>query len=329
MLAPFDVPVSRLALGTMTFGAEADERESGRMLDAFTGAGGTLIDTADVYTHGVSEEIVGRWLSRRGGPDGLLIATKGRFPMPGQGEASLRADYLRRALDASLRRLGLGRVDLYQAHGPDSSTPLDELATFAAEAVRAGKISGLGVSNLTGWEITRLAGMLAGYGLPLVTVQPQYSLLVRETEWEIIPATIAAGAGSLVWGPMAAGWLTGKYARDTPPPRGSRLGDDPDRGLEAWSKRATERTWRIVDVLRDVAAAESITMAQAALAWVCARPGVSAAIVGARTVDQLQGSLGAGEARLSEDATARLDEVSAPPTPDYPYAFIEEMAQRR
>jgi aryl-alcohol dehydrogenase (NADP+) len=320
--------VSRLGLGAMTFGQEADEDTAHAILDAFVEGGGTLVDTADVYADGRSEEILGRWLRARPGlRDRLVIATKARFPISGQPGAGLSREYLHRALDASLARLGLDRVDVYQAHGPDPRVPLDEFVTFAAEAVDAGKIAHVGISNFTGWQTVLLHAECTRRGVqPPVSLQPQYSLLVREPEWELLPATQAIGMGTMVWGPLGAGWLTGKYRRDRTVPTGSRLGDDPNRGLEALSRRGTDRTWRIVETLRQVADEHGRTPAQTALAWVLDRPGITAALVGARTPEQLRSCLSAADLHLDPAATARLDEVSAPATPDYPYSFISELS---
>jgi aryl-alcohol dehydrogenase-like predicted oxidoreductase len=318
--------VSRLALGAMTFGAEADEATSHALLDTFVAAEGNLVDTADVYSDGASERIIGRWLAARPGiRERIVLATKGRFPVTGQPGSSLRKGYLHTAVRASLKRLGVDHVDLYQAHGPDPDTPLDELAEFFDEAVRAGLIGAAGVSNLPGWQIAKLAQLCRERGDLLISHQPQYSLLVRETEWEIMPAAIDSGLGALVWGPMAAGWLTGKYQRSAPPPAGSRLGDDPHRGLEAWDRRGTDRTWSIVEALREEADRSDLPMAQLALAWVADRPGVSAAIVGARSPEQLESSLGAADLTLDEATRRRLDAVSEPPIPDYPYAYLREL----
>jgi aryl-alcohol dehydrogenase (NADP+) len=317
---------SRVALGTMTFGAESDEAAAFEILDTFVAAGGTLIDTADVYSDGVAERWIGRWLRQR--PDlreQLVVVTKGRFPMTGQPGASLSRAYLRTALDASLRRLDVDHVDIYLAHGPDLTTPLEELAAFFAEAVATGKARHVGVSNLLGWQIAKLTAILELQGGPrLVTHQPQYNLLTREVEWEVMPAARDAHIDAIVWGPLAAGWLTGKYQRNVRPPEGSRLGDDPNRGLEAWSRRATERTWAVVDRLTAVAGELGVSPAVAALAWVADRPGVAAAIVGARTAEQLRGTLPAASLDLPDDATAALDEASALPPPDYPYGYAEE-----
>ncbi|MBJ2121377.1 aldo/keto reductase [Arthrobacter sp. MSA 4-2] len=315
--------VSALALGTMTFGAEADEAESHRILDAYASAGGNLIDTADVYTAGTSEEIIGRWLARNpAGRDSMVIASKGRFPMgKGVNDLGLTRRHLRRALEASLTRLGVDHLDLYQVHSWDPHTPLEETLGFLDEAVRSGKISYYGFSNYTGWQLTK-AVMLArasGYSAP-VTLQPQYSLLVREIEAEIVPATLDAGMGLLPWSPLGGGWLSGKYSRDTLPTGATRLGENPQRGMEAWEQRnAQERTWRIIDAVGETAKGRGISASQVALAWVARQPAVTSVILGARTVDQLKDNLASAGLELTPEEAGRLDAVSAPQFSDYPY----------
>lgn len=320
--------VSRLAYGAMMFGGAADERASFEMLDRYTAAGGTLVDTSDNYNDGTSERWLGRWLrDRSGARDGLTLATKGRFMVTGQPGASLTTGYLRTALDASLHRLGVDHVDLYQLHGPDADHPVDEVVEFLTEAVASGKTRHVGVSNLAGWQVAKLARLLyeAG-GPPLVSQQIQYSLLVREPEWELIPAGLDAGAGALLWGPLGQGWLTGKYRRGVRPSVGTRVGDSPDSVSEAWDRRNNEHTWTIVETLTKVAAEHGVTPAQAALAWAADRPGVTAPIVGARRADQLDETLAAADLHLDAAATRALDEVSAPSTPVYPYGFLERIS---
>lgn len=320
--------VSRLAYGAMMFGGAADEQASYAMLDRYVAAGGTFVDTSDNYNDGTSERWLGRWLrDHPGARDELTLATKGRFPVTGQPGASLTAAYLRTALDASLRRLGVDHVDLYQLHGPDADHSVDEVVGFLSEAVASGKTRYVGVSNLAGWQVAKLARLLReADGPPLVSQQIQYSLLAREPEWELLPAGRDAGAGAILWGPLGQGWLTGKYQRGVRPSAGTRVGDSPDSVLEAWDRRNNERTWTIVETLTKVAVGHGVTPAQAALAWAADRPGVTAPIVGARRADQLDETLAAADLHLDPAATAVLDAVSAPPTPDYPYGFIEEIS---
>jgi aryl-alcohol dehydrogenase-like predicted oxidoreductase len=316
--------VSTYALGTMTFGSETDEAGSHAQLGAYVEAGGTLIDTADVYSHGVSEEIIGRWLAKQ--PAGVrgevVLATKGRFAMgPGSNDVGLSRRHLSDALDASLRRLGVESVDLYQLHAFDPLTPLEETLRFLDDAVTAGKISYAGLSNYTGWQVQKLVDLADFRGLARpVTLQPQYNLLVREIEWEIVPACESTGLGLLPWSPLGGGWLTGKYTKDARPTGATRLGEDPERGVEAYDRRSVhQRTWDVIDAVQSVALARGASMAQVALAWLVDRPLVSSVILGARTLEQLQDNLGAAGLHLSPEETAQLDRASDPAAADYPY----------
>ena len=316
--------VSTYALGTMTFGAETDEQGSHEQLDRFTEAGGTLVDVADVYAGGASEEIVGRWLAKQpqARRDEVVLATKGRFPMgEGRNTEGLSRKHLSVALDASLRRLDVERVDLYQVHSYDPLTPLDETVGFLDDAVRAGKIHYWGLSNFTGWQLQRVVDVAEhSHRARPVTLQPQYNLLVREIEWEIVPAAEANGLGLLPWSPLGGGWLTGKYSRDERPTGDTRLGDNPERGVEAYDRRSgVQRTWDVVDAVQSVAEARGVPMAQVALAWLVDRPAVTSVILGARTTEQLVDNLGAAGLHLTAEETARLDAASDPGAADYPY----------
>jgi aryl-alcohol dehydrogenase (NADP+) len=315
--------VSSQCLGTMTFGNESSEEVSHAQLDRFTERGGNFIDTANVYSRGVSEEILGRWLAaRRGVRDQLVIATKGRFPMgDGPNDAGLTRTNLSRALEASLRRLGVETIDLYQAHAWDPLTPIEETLGFFDDAARAGKIRYAGVSNFLGWQLQKAALLTQFRGLaPIVTLQPQYNLLVRDIEFELVDVCRNENIGILPWSPLAGGWLTGKYPRDRVPTGATRLGEDPKRGMEAYAPRnAQERTWRVIDTVRQVAEGRGVSMSQVALAWVADRPAVTSVILGARTLEQLDDNLGAADLHLSEKETALLAEASSPSVSDYPY----------
>ncbi len=317
------VVVSELALGTMTFGAEIDEAASHQLLDAYVQAGGTLIDTADVYSGGTSESIVGSWLAARPVEAAqMVVATKARFPMgEGPNDLGLSRRHLRRALDASLRRLGVDTIDLYQMHAWDAVTPLDETLRFLDDAAQAGKIAYYGFSNYLGWQLTKAVGRAAALGLnPPVTLQPQYNLLVRDIEHEIVPAALDSRVGLLPWSPLAGGWLSGKYVRDRTPTGATRLGENPNRGMEAWAARnADERTWSVLDAVAEIAAELDVSAAQVALAWVLAQPAVSSVILGVRTVDQLQDNLAASSVELSVAQVQRLGAASRPRVDDYPY----------
>src|SRR4051794_10696918 len=315
--------VSTYCLGTMTFGNESDEKVAHAQLDRFAEAGGTFIDTADVYSAGESEVIIGRWLADRPASvtEPIVLATKGRFPMAADPNgAGLSARHLTRALDASLSRLGVDAIDLYQAHSWDPMTPLDETLRTLDGFVRAGKIRYYGFSNFTGWQLTKAVMLARDLGLAApVSLQPQYSLLVREIEYEIVPAAQDAGLGLLPWSPLGGGWLTGKYRRDQRPTGATRLGDNPERGMEAWDRRDTARTWDVVDAVQRIAESRSISMAEVALSWLTDRPGVTSTILGARTVEQLDTNLEAVDLHLTTEETAALDAASDPHPTDYPY----------
>jgi aryl-alcohol dehydrogenase-like predicted oxidoreductase len=315
--------VSALALGTLTFGNETDEAGSFAQLDAFTQAGGTLVDTADVYADGRSEEIIGRWLAARPGRRELVVlATKGRFPTDESPNGhGLSRRHLSLALDASLRRLNVETIDLYQVHGWDPLTPLEETLRFLDDATAAGKISYVGLSNFTGWQLQKAVDLaeFRGWSGP-VSLQPQYSLLARAVEWELAPACQAAGLGMLAWSPLASGWLTGKHRRGQPPAAGTRVVENADEGMRIWNQRGeSEQTWQVLDAVQKVADGHGAAPAQVAIAWVAARPAVSSVILGARTLEQLAGNLAAAELTLSAEEIQLLDEASAPAVPDYPY----------
>jgi aryl-alcohol dehydrogenase-like predicted oxidoreductase len=315
--------VSAWCLGTMTFGNEADEATSFAIMDAYMAAGGNFLDTADVYSSGASEEIVGRWLKAR--PEEAkqaVVATKGRFPTGnGPNDIGLSRRHLGVALDGSLKRLGVERIDLYQMHAWDALTPLDETLRFLDDAVRAGKIGYYGFSNYVGWQVMKASQIAQRYRFAApVTLQPQYNLLMRDVELEVVPACLDAGVGLLPWSPLAGGWLTGKYKRDQFPTGATRLGENPKRGGEAYEPRAAqERTWRVLGVLERVAGDRGVSMAEVALAWLVERPAVTSVILGARTVAQLEENIKAATVRLRADDVAALDSVSAPPVTDYPY----------
>ena len=318
--------VSTLTLGTMTFGNETDETGSHEQLDTFIEAGGNLVDTADVYTAGASEEIIGRWLAKASPEvrDSVVLATKGRFPLgddPDVNRLGLSRRHLQRALDDSLRRLGTECVDLYQVHSWDPVTPLEETLGTLDDFVRAGKVRYVGLSNYAGWQVQKTVALAREHGWESpVTLQPQYNLLVRELEWEIVPSCLDAGLGLLPWSPLGGGWLTGKYSQDDRPTGATRLGEDPQRGMEAYDRRsAHQRTWDVVDAVREVAEARDVSMAQVALAWLVDRPAVTSVILGARTTEQLTANLGAAGLHLDEAETARLDAASDPGAADYPY----------
>jgi len=323
--------VTAYCLGTMTFGKESDEATSFEIMDNFVEAGGNFLDTADVYSDGTSEEIVGRWLKGKKQRD-LVIATKGRFPMgDGPNHLGLSRKHLAEALDASLRRLGVEQIDLYQMHAWDALTPLDETLRFLDDSIRNGKIAYYGFSNFLGWHVTKAVWLAKlNHYQPPVTLQPQYNLLVRDIEHEVIPACQDAGMGLLPWSPLGGGWLSGKYKRDQMPTGATRLGENPNRGMEAFeSRNAEERTWQVISAVQDVAEARGISMAQVALAWTAQRPAVTSVIIGVRTVEQLRYNLGAASLVLEPAEMEKLDSVSAPRVSDYPYGVGDNRQRHR
>ena len=315
--------VSAYCLGTMTFGAESDEATSFKLMDDYVAAGGNFLDTANVYSAGVSEEIVGRWLkSRPGVLRDLVITTKGRFPMGnGPNHLGLSRKNLREALDASLKRLGVEHIDLYQMHAWDALTPLEETLRFLDDSIRNGKIAYYGFSNFLGWQLTKAVWLAKANGYaPPVTLQPQYNLLVRDIEHEVVPAALDADIGLLPWSPLGGGWLSGKYKRDQMPTGATRLGENPTRGMEAFEKRnAKSVTWEVIGAVEDIAKARGASMAQVALAWVSAQPAVTSVILGARTTEQLRDNLGAADLVLTPEEIDILSAASKPDMSDYPY----------
>jgi aryl-alcohol dehydrogenase-like predicted oxidoreductase len=309
--------VSELCLGTMTFGNETDQSTSHRILDEFVGAGGTLIDTADTYSAGASEEILGHWLKTRSRDD-LVVATKvygeagPGLPVRGAGRKHIIA-----AVEASLRRLQTDFIDLYQVHVFDDATPLEETLTTLDTLVGSGKVRFIGASNLTGWQLQKAIDLSRHHGLePYVSLQPLYNLLDRDAELDLIPVCLHEGAGVIAWSPLAGGWLSGKYTRDLGgPPAGSR-GSAAD-----WQARDTDRTWHVVDALRAVADEVGRTPAQVALRWVMQRPGLTAPIIGVRTPAQLADNLGATGWALDDDQMRRLTEAGHSPLP-YPHNLL-------
>jgi len=323
--------VSELCLGTMTFGREADEATSHAILDRFVAVGGTFIDTANVYGRGRSEEVVGSWL-RGKERDALVVATKVRFPMgAGPNEVGLSRTHIRASVEASLRRLQTDYIDLYQVHAWDHATPIEETLATLNDLVREGKVRYIGTSNHTGYQLQRAIDLSRRMGWePYICLQPQYNLLCRSTEWELVPVCADEGVGIIPWSPLRGGWLTGKYHRGmAEPPHGTRVGESQNpTGTEGWERNATEHTWRVLDALAAVAKEADRSPAQVALRWLLQRPGVTAPIIGARTIAQLDDNIGATALTLDEGQMARLDDASDVPLP-YPHDFLANAAKRR
>lgn len=320
--------VSELCLGAMTFGRESSEEVSCQMLDRFVEAGGNFIDTANVYSHGVSEEILGRWLKGKQ-RDEFVIATKVRFSMgPGPNNLGLSRKHILSAVEASLQRLNTTYIDLYQVHMWDPGTPLEETLDTLHQLVRSGKVRYLGASNYAGYQLQKAIDVSRQQGWePFSCLQPLYNLLDRSFEWELQPVCEAEGVGVIPWSPLRGGWLSGKYRRGMPgPPPDTRIDEAAKQGWsESWDVYANERTWQVIDALLAVADEVGKTPAQVALNWLLQRPTVTAPILGVRTLAHLEDNLGATGWSLTPKQVSRLDQASALPLP-YPY---ESLAQQR
>ena len=308
--------VSELCLGAMTFGRESTEPDSFAMLDRFVEVGGNFIDTADVYSRGISETIVGRWLKGKN-RDNIIIATKVRFPMGDDpNEVGLSRKHIIAGVEASLRRLDTDYIDLYQVHCWDSGTPLEETLSTLDTLVKSGKVRYLGASNYSGWQLQKAIDLSVQNGWePFRCLQPLYNLLHRSLEWELVPVCLNEGIGIIPWSPLRGGWLSGKYQRGMNEPiAGTRIDDATKQGWgEAWENIAGEATWKVLDALFIAADNEGKSPAQVAINWLLQRPGVTAPIIGARRMDQLDDNLGGSGWALSAESMALLGQEAGPP----------------
>jgi aryl-alcohol dehydrogenase-like predicted oxidoreductase len=325
------VKVSALCMGTMTFSMECDQALSNRILDCFDAAGGNFIDTADMYNRGRSEEVLGAWLSARPRAQ-WIVATKVYHDMGGGlNDMGASRGHIVTAVEASLRRLRTDYIDLYQLHNWDWSTEIEETLAALHDLVRAGKIRWIGVSNYAGWQIQKVRDLCDRMGGSRVQcVQPQYSLLCRSTEWEVLPVCREEGLGVVVWSPLRGGWLSGKYRRDMrQAPEDTRVKKTPGKGGAApWAEQNTEKTWQVLDAVLAIAKETGHSPAQVALRWLLQRPGITGPIVGARTVEQLEDNLGSMGWKLTTDQMDRLTDVSEAPLP-YPYDYLADAAKGR
>ena len=317
------VRVSELCLGAMTFGRETEEDVSYQILDKFVDSGGNFIDTADVYSQGISETILGRWLKNQN-RDSLVIATKVRFPMgEGPNDYGLGRKHILSGVEASLKRLGTDYIDLYQVHRWDPDTPLDETLSTLNELVKSGKVRYIGCSNFQGWHLQKAIDISKQNGWePFTCLQPLYNLLDRVIEWELIPICQNEGLGIIPWSPLRGGWLSGKYKRGMQGPQeGSRVHTAGKLGWsETWEIYANERTWSVIDQIFVVANETGKEPAQVALRWLLQSPGVTAPIIGVRTMSHLESNLGSTGWELNPDQMAKLNQVSLI-RPPYPYDF--------
>ena len=326
--------VPALSFGTATFGGSGplfgawghtDETEARRMVDICLDAGVTLFDTADVYSNGASETVLGAAI--KGRRDQVLVSTKTGLPMgDGPGDWGTSRARLIRAVEASLRRLGTDHVDILQVHAYDASTPAEELMGTLDTLIAAGKVHYAGVSNYPGWQVMKAQAIADRYGWPrLVAHQVYYSLIGRAYEADLMPLGADQGLGALVWSPLGWGRLTGRIGRDRPIPAGSRLHD-----TEQFAPPVeTDHLYRVIDALEAVAADTGKTVPQVAINWLLRRPTVASVIIGARTEEQLRDNLGAVGWALSADQVATLDAASdvLPPYPHTPYRQQEGFAR--
>ncbi len=301
--------VSRLGLGTMTWGRDTDEHEARDQLTAFVDAGGTLVDTAAGYGAGASEELLGSLLGDVVARDDVVIATKAGIAAQRGGRVyNTSRGHLLRTLDGSLRRLGVDSVDLWQVHIWTDEAPLEETLSALDLAVSSGRAAYVGISNYTGWQTARAATWQQAVPgrAPIASTQVEYSLLSRAVEQEVLPAATALGLGVLPWSPLGRGVLTGKYRTGTP--SDSRAASKHFSGfVDAY---LDERSAAIVEAVTRAADGLGWTALEVAMTWVRDRPGVTAPIVGARTAAQLRGALGIEDLTLPPELVAALDDVS-------------------
>ena len=306
----FRVPEVSLGLGTLV-GTEQFDEKVGRCMEA----GVCLFDTADAYSEGKSEELLGKVLSGR--REKVLLSTKATYRV-GSGENDLGSSrhHLVNACEASLRRLRTDWVDLYQLHAPDLFTRPEETMRAMDDLVHSGKVRYIGCSNYSGWQVMRAQAAAESLRRqPFAFQQLLYSLVCRDAEFELFPVGEDQGMGSMIWGPLASGFLSGKYQRDKPRPDGSRLAALPTlESVPDW-----EHAFRILDVVHEIGAKREVSVGQVAINWLLSKPWVSTVILGARTLMQLEENLGALSWRLSAEETAQLDQVSNPSPLRYPY----------
>jgi aryl-alcohol dehydrogenase-like predicted oxidoreductase len=324
--------VSELCLGAMTFGRECDEKLSHQLMDRFADAGGNFIDTADVYTAGRSEEIVGTWLKGKDRED-FVLATKVRFGTMGRDKpnrSGLSRKHIAAEVDASLKRLQVDYIDLYQVHCWDRFVPLEETLSTLNDLVRAGKVRYIGASNYSGAQLQKAVDMSRANGwAPFSSLQPLYNLLDRELEWDLLPLCRNEGLGVMPWSPLRGGWLSGKYHRGmTAPVSGTRVEIAGEHGWsETWEAYANEFTWNVVDALVATGKKRGKQPAQVALNWLLRQGGVTAPIIGARNMAQLESNVGATGWALTAEEIEGLNSVSARRLP-YPFDFQDKAGAR-
>jgi len=332
LLGGSGLKVPALSFGTATFGGateffkewgSTDVTEASRLIDICLEAGVNLFDTADIYSDGHSEEVLGKALA--GKRDQVLLSTKTTFRLgKGPNDVGSSRYHLRRALEASLRRLGTDYVDIYHLHGFDALTPVEEVQETLNNFVREGKVRYIAASNFSGWHLMKSLAVADRYGLTrFVGHQVCYSLISREYEWELMPLGLDQKVGALIWSPLGWGRLTGKIRRGQPLPETSRLHKTSEQGPQV----TDEHLYAIIDALDAVAAETGKTVPQIALNWLLQRPTVSSVIIGARTEEQLRQNLAAAGWNLTAEQVAKLDKASAT-SPIYPYWHQRQFTER-
>jgi aryl-alcohol dehydrogenase-like predicted oxidoreductase len=322
------VEVSQLVMGTQTWGWVADEKTAHEMADRFVAAGGNCFDTANIYNEGASETILGAWLKKKGNRDDYFVTSKVFFPAgEGVNDSGLSRKHILKQVEGSLQRLQTDFIDLYQTHCFDYTTRMEETLQAFDDLVRSGKVRYIGTSN---WNASQLARALqiARHGAlaPITSLQAEYSLIVRSSEWELLPLCEQEDLAFLAWSPLAGGWMAAKYRRNQEPPENSRVGRQ-DRWDDQPGQRESELTWRVVDALLEVSREIGKSPAQIALNWILRQSQRIMPILGARTLEQFEENIGATGWSLSQDALHRLNEASRIPLP-YPYSFISRYAKR-
>lgn len=326
--------VPALSLGTGTFGGSgelfgswgnAGVAEATRLVDICLEAGVNLFDSADNYSKGLAEEILGKAI--KGRRDEVLLSTKATFRVGrGPNDVGSSRHHITRAVEAALRRLGTDHIDLFQLHAFDAMTPVEEALGTLDDLVRAGKIRYIGCSNFSGWHLMKSLAAAEKHGFPrYVAHQAYYSLIGRDFEWELMPLALDQKVGTVVWSPLGWGRLTGKIRRDAPRPETSRLRNK--ASLEAGPQVSDEHLYQVVDALDEIASETGKTVPQIALNWLLQRPGVSTVIIGARNEEQLRQNLGAVGWDLTAEQVAKLDAASARPAP-YPYWHQQSFSER-
>jgi aryl-alcohol dehydrogenase-like predicted oxidoreductase len=334
LLGRSGLKVSTITLGTMTFGGverfakvgNTDVKAARSIIDLCIEHGVNLIDTANIYSDGVSEEIIGTILDGKR-PGNVLIASKARMPL-GTGDPNdegFSRYHIIRECEKSLKRLQTDTIDIYYMHQWDGLTPVEEMLEALDTLVKQGKVRYIGCSNFSGWHMMKSLGISKEYNYQrFVTQQIHYSLEAREAEYELLPIGVDQGLGALIWSPLAGGWLTGKYTREVQTQSGTRF-------AAGWSEppiRNFDRLWNIVDTLIAIAKQKQVTPSQVALAWILARPSVSSVVIGGRTLEHIENNIKAANVQLTEQELQQLNEVSKIPLL-YPYWHQAGLAKNR